>query len=50
MKRIIIFIFLFFLIPFFVLAQEPEQFKTDDGETLFFTRAGSGPKVILLCG
>lgn len=32
------------------LAQQPEQFKSDDGEALFFTRSGSGPRVVLLCG
>lgn len=47
MKRQII---LLLFISFIAFAQKPEQFKTDDGETLYFTRAGSGSKVILLCG
>ena len=36
------------LIPFIVLAQTPESFQADDGETLYYTRSGSGTRVILL--
>jgi pimeloyl-ACP methyl ester carboxylesterase len=31
-------------------AQEVFSFKTSDGETLFYTKAGNGPKVIFLAG
>lgn len=43
-------IFLLFITPIAVLSNKIEKFATDDGELLYFTRAGSGQKVILLCG
>lgn len=43
-------IILFIFITFPAFAQEPEQFKTDDGDILYYTRSGSGPRVVLLCG
>lgn len=49
MKRILI-IFLLLIIPVLVISHESEKFTTDDGESLYFTRTGSGQKVILLCG
>jgi len=50
MKKRIFSSILSLLIPFIVFAQTPESFQTDDDETLYYTRAGSGPRVILLCG
>lgn len=49
MKKMLI-IFLVFIIPIVVFSHESEKFTTDDGEFLYFTRAGSGHKVVLLCG
>ncbi len=31
-------------------AQQPQSFRTDDGETLYYTRSGSGPRVVMLYG
>jgi proline iminopeptidase len=39
-----------FAITMSALAQQPVAFKTDDGETLYYVRSGSGPRVIFLCG
>ncbi|MBL7135793.1 MAG: alpha/beta hydrolase [Candidatus Marinimicrobia bacterium] len=50
MKKLLITILLLQFISFIALAHETEQFETDDGETLYFTRDGSGSKIILLCG
>jgi proline iminopeptidase len=50
MNKRIFSLILSLLIPFIVLAQTPESFQADDGETLYYTRSGSGTRVILLCG
>jgi hypothetical protein len=42
----ILLVYLFFYV---LAAIEPEKFLTDDAEILYYTKAGSGPKVVLLC-
>ena len=50
MKRLFLIFLLLYIFIEVIFAQEAEQFKTDDGEILYFTRAGHGSKVVLLCG
>jgi len=50
MKRGILVFLLLPIISSGAAAQEAQPFQTDDGETLYYTTSGHGPKVILLCG
>ena len=48
MRKIMVLLFTVFTMA--VHAGQTENFKTDDGETLYYIRQGSGPRIILLTG
>ena len=48
--KIIILLLSFIVVTQFTIGQQPESFKTLDGETLFYSKIGKGPKVIILGG
>ena len=50
MKKGFLVFLLLHVISSITVAQEAEPFKTDDGETLYYTKSGHGSKVVLLCG
>lgn len=49
MKNILLLLVLI-LSSFTVFGQEVNSFKTSDGETLFYTKTGTGPTIVLLYG
>lgn len=50
MKNLFLLFICFTLLYFEVLGQQVNSFTTNDGETLYFTSIGNGPRVIILTG
>ncbi|TKG88372.1 alpha/beta hydrolase [Puteibacter caeruleilacunae] len=49
MRKLVIFFYCLFTAAS-LMGQEPESFQTSDNETLYFTRAGDGPAILILGG